>query len=279
MKWIITTTIYNIIKNLSTKVDIYKKFRDKTESSNAYSKYIQQCLDKWYNIESPKHPPYIYTIVITAINSSTLEQTLNSIINNSLFNKLQILVLDISEDDNVEMYVNNNYKKSENVFYINCEEKNVSYSRNKAIRCAIGKYIYFINSGQEIYYDFLNKSLEFMENNTDTNIVISSYLNNKNIVMELLFENLNIGPILQCCVIRRSCINDICFENVPCSDIIFTGILCKHNKYEYIKSRIYDVNISFINNEESEKLFPKLENKNNENWVTFTQNKIKEHYL
>ncbi|WP_296865188.1 glycosyltransferase [uncultured Methanobrevibacter sp.] len=269
--------IFNTIKSIPVKKDIYKKFKESTELDLHYNNYIKKCYDKWYNTKIPFYESYIYTIAITTIDVDTLKTTLNSIIHNSLFTRMQILILDISINDGVEKYINEVYNKIDNVIYIRCEEQNISSSRNEAISLAIGKYLYFINSGQEIYYDFLNKSLEFMEHHLNINVLVASFVNKENVAIVLNFEKLNIGPILQCCIIRRSCINDLYFQNIPCSDIIFTGILCKYNNYKYIENNISDVNISFIDNEISEKKFPYLPNNDGENWLTYTKNKINEY--
>lgn len=259
------------IKSFKTLNNVAEIFKNDTEEDNNYNKYTNRCYDKWYKTDTS----YIFSIIIPAFHKKQLKLTLDSIKENVIFDKIHITVLDNSENEEIKEYCKSEYN---NVNVISKKYgESLADMYNKAISCEQGKYVYFAEPGMLICPLFFDKALKEFENNNDKDILIFKYLKN-NYIFNLLFEELNIGPMLHCVVFKRNIIN-IKMQDVECAKIIFSGILCKHNAYKQINTTYYDLTtcVDLDKSDEDSYIFSNNTIGNGINWVEFTKNKINEY--
>ena len=96
-----------------------------------------------------------------------------------------------------------------------------------------------------------------------------------------MFEQLKIGPLLHCCMFKRSIIDIMLEENIICSTIIFSGILCKRFPYYKIKADMFYTYFGYMNNLQNKdsECLPKIVSEYDKNWIEYTQNKINAYCL
>jgi glycosyltransferase involved in cell wall biosynthesis len=92
--------------------------------------------------------PFLSVITINLNNCDGLERTVLSVINQSYTN-FEYLIIDGGSIDN-SLLVINKYK-TDKIHYISEKDNGIYNAMNKAIRLAKGKYILFLNSGDEYY--------------------------------------------------------------------------------------------------------------------------------
>lgn len=261
------------LQRMSPIENVADRFKDETEDEEDYKNYIKQCYNKWYASDNS----YFFTIVIASIKGESLEETIASIRHNNMFERLQIIVVDIAKDSSVEDVYNNEYKGYPNIYYIKSDKSSLEHAYNIGLQVGIGKYICFINSSEtynQLYFDNVKQYLDTNE----CSIYISPYTR-AGYTMGLCFESLGIGPILYCCVFKRECINITFDEDIFCSGIIFSGILCKQHKYIYRGEDVAEwQTLGWDESLDNDlKYLDMKEEPNNFNWIKYTQDKINEY--
>ncbi len=135
---------------------------------------------------------YTLSVIIPAYNcEKTLEQTLDSVLNQKCKDIQIVLVNDGSKDGTDEICTE--YSKNfENIFYYKKSNSGVSDTRNKGIEMAQGEYVAFLDSDdiwdKNYYDDDLNKKLKSLKYDilvfstcfSDMNLKIEEYVRVKN---------------------------------------------------------------------------------------------------
>lgn len=261
----------NDIVNIVPYKDVATQFKNKTKTNYNYSRYVNECFDKWY--EKPES--YILSTVIAAVKKESLVNTINSIKENNNFNRIQVIIVDISGGDDIEKIYNEQYNYV-NFYYIKSNKNSKERAFNIGLKASIGKYINFITSGDTYRSLFLDYVINFLNNNTQYDIYITSYIvGDYNYI--LTFKENKIGPMLPCCFFRRNIINIDFDENIACSTIIFSGVLCE--TYNYIHNGFSVTNweqFGYIMPQKSDDDFIEIKNDLPENvyYVEFTYNHI-----
>jgi len=248
--------------------NVAEKFRNDTESEESFIQYYNKCLDKWYNTDIS----YFYTVIIAAVAKDSLNETLRSLMENTMFGRMQILVMDVSNTEDIKYLINDTYSGCGNIYYVKSSKNAADVAFNEGIKYSVGKYLCFCVSGdryRDLYFDFSYDN--FLKE--DINILVTDYIEN-DIIMNMLFERLGVGPILQCCLFNRKII-DIQFEHSSCGFYIFSGVLCKKYGYTYRKDDLVYVTSGYIVPKTDDVLL--LDNHfddGSQNWIEVTKNKM-----
>lgn len=217
------------LDNLKLINGVAEKFKKSTLLQDDYIKYTNSCYEKWYSNSTDS---FILSVCITACDKSMLEKTILNLQDNNIYSRIQIFINDLSSDDEIKSYYENNLDHFQ-FYYIKSNNKYDAYNTN--IKCAVGKYIMFIDSGDVYMSGYLDNVTERM-NTPDFEIYydffVTCYTQN-NIVYNLAFDEVDIGPILQCCVFKRNAIDYYFDTTVYSADIIFTGVLRKQHPYYF----------------------------------------------
>ena len=106
----------------------------------------------------------LMSVVIPVYNKSDyLRECLNSVLKSSFDNFEIVCVEDCSSDDSLKILEEFSDRDSRIKILIIEENKGVSYSRNKGIKAALGKYIFFLDADDCIREDALEKYYRLME--------------------------------------------------------------------------------------------------------------------
>ncbi len=108
----------------------------------------------------------LVSIVTPAYNvEKYIEETINSVLNQTYKNWEMIVVDDCSNDNTLKLIQNFSKEDSRIKSYKNTINSGVSFTRNKAIDIAQGKYIAFLDADDLWDKEKLEKQIEFMEKN------------------------------------------------------------------------------------------------------------------
>lgn len=106
----------------------------------------------------------LVSIITPAYNvEKYIEQTIKSVVNQTYKNWEMIIIDDCSKDSTYEIMKNESKKDSRVKIYKNEKNLGVSFTRNKAIDIAEGKYIAFLDSDDLWDREKLEKQINFME--------------------------------------------------------------------------------------------------------------------
>ncbi len=116
---------------------------------------------------------YAISIVIPVYNAEKyLEKTMNAIIGQTIFNKLQVILVNDGSIDGSYSICKKYSDVYPNISLLNQTNLGVSEARNRGIENASGKYITFLDSDDLIEYDLYEKELKLIqENNADIAVV------------------------------------------------------------------------------------------------------------
>ena len=120
--------------------------------------------------ENLKNEPLVSIITPLYNCEKYIEETIQSVINQTYKNWEMIIVDDCSKDKGVEIVEKYQKLDSRIKLYRNEKNQGVSYTRNRAIGLSKGKYIAFLDSDDLWKKEKLEKQISFMEEN---NIVLS----------------------------------------------------------------------------------------------------------
>lgn len=116
---------------------------------------------------------YELSIIVPVYNSSKyLEYTLNSLIHQSIFKKLEVILVNDGSTDNSKEICVKYSKEYNNIILINKKNEGVSSARNKGLEYVTSTYVTFLDSDDIVLKDFYEKELNEMKNeNCDILIV------------------------------------------------------------------------------------------------------------
>lgn len=108
----------------------------------------------------------LVSIITPAYNvEKYIEQTINSVLNQTYKNWEMIIIEDCSKDNTFRLIQNLSKRDTRIKIYQNKRNSGVSFTRNRAIDIAQGKYIAFLDSDDLWDKEKLEKQIQFMEKN------------------------------------------------------------------------------------------------------------------
>ena len=121
---------------------------------------------------------YVISVIIPVYNSERwIERCINSIINQSSFKKIEMIIVDDGSTDKSFELCEKYKKKHTNIKLIKIENSGVSNARNQGLKIATGKYISFVDSDDWVEKDFYEKCIENIRNNLCEIICYGSFIN------------------------------------------------------------------------------------------------------
>ena len=119
---------------------------------------------------------YLYSIIIPIFNSKKyLRSSIQSVIDQQN-NKTEIILVNDCSTDESKKICNFYQKKFSFIKLINNKKnRGVGYSRNVAIKAAIGKYIVFLDSDDNLLKSSLNNLEKFIEKNSSPDVIPIRY--------------------------------------------------------------------------------------------------------
>ena len=131
----------------------------------------------------------LVSIIIAAYNAENfIKETIHSILNQD-YENIEIIVVDDGSTDNTNLILNN-YKSE--LKYFKIENSGAAKSRNYAIKQAKGMLIAPFDADDIMLPNKISKQVDFLKNNPRVPIVVSDYLNFKNIInLEQKFDALS----------------------------------------------------------------------------------------
>lgn len=261
-----SNNIFEILKNIKFQENVAENFKQKTFIEENYKEYINECLEKWYN----KNNSYLYTVVIAAVKEESLKNTIKSLQDNDIFNRIQIIVVNIG--DNSIKKVCDDFR-FDNIYYIKSDLDSVEHAYNIGLSSAIGKYITFCISGVFFTSSYFDVLYDESKNNKDCDIFIHGYCTNGQYYF-LTFESMGIGPMIYCTVFKRSIINIKFDETIESSSVVFSGILCKHNNYKYYTYNMHGSDVAAIDGAYENDMKYVKRNNSVANWIEEAKKEI-----
>ena len=114
-----------------------------------------------------------FSIIIPIFNSEKyIENCLKSVFNQN-FKDFELILIDDGSTDNSYLICENYIIDKTSVYLYHQENQGPSYSRNKGLKHAKGKYIIFLDSDDQLPEDALN---HYYDNNNDCDIIFSNAL-------------------------------------------------------------------------------------------------------
>ncbi len=118
----------------------------------------------------------LVSVVVPVYNTAKyVEETIESIINQTLINETEIIIVNDGSTDNSLKILNSIKHKHQllNIKLINQENGGLSNARNNGAKIASGEFIVFIDSDDKIHEKFLEKCIEVFKKNHHFQIVYS----------------------------------------------------------------------------------------------------------
>ena len=134
----------------------------------------------------------LLSIVIPVYNGEkTISSCIFSIINQPVNYNYEIIIINDGSTDDTLSIIADLQKRFHNIIIINQSNKGLSYSRNKGLIKAKGKWIWFVDGDDEIHPNSLNNILNALETNVNLDIINFNFKVGKHIDTNYNFkENL-----------------------------------------------------------------------------------------
>ena len=125
------------------------------------------------------HNPLVSIIIPTHNTGRFIEKAIKSIQDNN-YENIEILCVDNSTDDTPAI-IQNLADKDPRIKIVKQTGKGIANARNEGIKASVGKYLYYVDSDDEIKNDTLQTCVSYLEENNADIICCNAdlYLNNK----------------------------------------------------------------------------------------------------
>ncbi|WP_407392043.1 CDP-glycerol:glycerophosphate glycerophosphotransferase [Methanobrevibacter sp.] len=196
-----------------------------------------------------------FSVIISANNLEKTENTINSLIKQSLdFNEfVDVIIINNSNNEDIKsIYEKYAAKYPQNFKYVENNERNLILSKNDALNNADGSYLLFLTSGDTLSKNTIKEVSEFFNKNNDLNVIgipihfikdpkknYWFYNRIKETQIIDLIESPDLNPLFgPAKFIRKTSIKDIAFEDVIVrEDLLFVNeLLIENPKIGFINS-------------------------------------------
>lgn len=117
----------------------------------------------------------LVSVIIPCFNQGKfLDETLESVLNQT-YTQWECLIIDDGSTDNSEFIAKKWLNIDDRFQYYYQDNAGVSSARNLGIEKALGNYLQFLDADDLLFPTKIEKSLEIIENTSDTGIVISNF--------------------------------------------------------------------------------------------------------
>ena len=118
---------------------------------------------------------YEISVIIPAYNAEKfLHRCLDSVISQTIFDKLQVIVIDDGSTDKTGNIADSYAEKHSNILCIHQKNGGHPKARNVALQQAVGKYVGFVDADDWVDVDFFQKLFEAIER-TNSDIAVSGF--------------------------------------------------------------------------------------------------------
>lgn len=119
---------------------------------------------------------YAVSVIIPAYNAEKyIKECVESIVSSSVFNLLEVLLIDDGSRDGTAQICDDYAGKYKNINVFHIENGGVSNARNIGIEAAQGKYVTFCDADDYYINDILSSAIKVLENN-DSDLLFYDYL-------------------------------------------------------------------------------------------------------
>lgn len=126
-------------------------------------------------VEHKNQKPIVSVVMPTYNRASFLKRSIESILDQT-FSDFEFIIVDDGSNDNTQEILNYYVKKDKRIRILrNNTNKGISYSRNRGLDAAKGKYIAVMDSDDMSYPWRLKRSVDFLERNPDITGVSGIY--------------------------------------------------------------------------------------------------------
>ena len=117
---------------------------------------------------------YLVTAIISTYASERfMKGCLENLISQSIFDKIEIIVIDSGSPENEGDIVKAYQKKYDNIVYLCTERETIYQAWNRAIKMSRGKYLTNANTDDRHQFDAFEKMVDILEKNTNIVLVYS----------------------------------------------------------------------------------------------------------
>lgn len=184
----------------------------------------------------------IVSVIVPVYNAKDyIIETIQSILNQT-YKEIEVVICDNCSTDDTLLLLEK-YKDDRRIKLLSCIKKGVSYTRNKAIENAKGRYIAFLDSDDLWYKYKIEKQINFMkQNNVALCYTEYDYINDKSkklkrksrkikqyATYKSLLKNNYIGTLTV--IIDKKIVKNIEFKNFRHEDLAFWLKLIKQKYY------------------------------------------------
>ncbi len=115
------------------------------------------------------------SIIVPVFNAeNAIERCINSIINQTIISKIEIIFVNDGSTDNSESIIKKYQKKyKDTIVLVNQKNSGPSVARNKGLSIAKGQYIGFVDADDYISFDMYEKMLNLIESEEDIDLVLT----------------------------------------------------------------------------------------------------------
>lgn len=169
------------------------------------------------------------SIIIPVYNTEKyLRNTLESVINQTYIDKVEIVIVnDGSTDNSEDIILEYKEKYDEIIKYYKKKNEGIAKARNFGIEKAIGEYILFVDSDDIVKKDLVEKIYPYMDEDIDCIKFKLEKVDEKGLIIEKID-----GPIFECCSgeegFNKLFGKDILIDS-PCIYIVKKSVYMKNN--------------------------------------------------
>lgn len=116
------------------------------------------------------------SVLVPVYNTEkTLIKCMDSILNQTIIDDIEIVIVNDGSTDNSESIINDYLNKQDNISYFKQHNQGLGATRNKGLELAKGEYIAFLDSDDWVEQDYYEKLLNKAQSE-ESDLVISSYI-------------------------------------------------------------------------------------------------------
>ncbi|MCC5615908.1 glycosyltransferase [Nostoc sp. CHAB 5836] len=141
--------------------------------------------------------PEISVVMCTYDRAEYLDNSINSVINQTLKDWELIIVDDGSQDNTFEI-VNSYVQNFQNIRYLKHQNKKLGYSKNAGIQASFGKYITFLDSDDTYRPNHLESRLQCMQSHPEIDLIEGGFFSDEEIFVADYFKSDQIINLREC---------------------------------------------------------------------------------